>query len=690
MKRIILSSRFYIPVLGLLFLFPLLYDMFTFYSKVKVLLISFISELFTLLFAILYYIILKNKFNCGKKPVKENLHTFIKLMGLFYLSLIVAKIIFNPVFAKGVPQTISTILYSNIAAISGVLFLTPMLLIVVSLIFYKRTKTTYNFMRLCLILAGLSIVSAALLQSPLNFSFEGAGIFINILLIITLIPIFLLSLRNTWITFLSRAEKYTYFLIGLLLVWATLYLLFGFTLPEALSIYGYGVGAYLILIWFILIGYIGFAALYLLLQLPTSRAFDRKMREVNSLYNLGRTINSEIEFNRLVKVITDMTSEVIGSESNWLELIKENSTRLYIASSHNLTKNELENDDEVKQKIIQEEIIETKSPVIINELSKMSIYLPLKKWKPAIESLIGVPLISGTGHAMGVLFASKSRPFGFDLDDLTMLEAYANQAVIALENAYLLNKSLERERLEQELKIAREAQQRLLPKRMPSLEHIDMEALSVTAYEVGGDYYDFIELAGDRLGIFIGDVSGKGTSAAFYMAQCKGCIQSLCKIYDDPEQLLIKANEIIYGSFDRKSFITLLMASISTKEKKLTFARAGHCPMIYYQAKNGAVEVLKPSGIGVGLECGEIFAKEIKKRTISFHRGDLFIFYTDGLSEARNSDGLDFGEERLCQLVKNNADKPVKTIKEILIETVLAFSEGENLEDDLTLIIVKT
>jgi sigma-B regulation protein RsbU (phosphoserine phosphatase) len=690
MKRLLLSRNFNIPILFLLFLFPLLYDLFTFYSRVEFVLFGYISELLTIFFAIIYYFILKEKVKYNKKTVQENLRSFIKLLGLLYLSLIITKIIFEPRFSDGIPQTVSTVFYSNIAVLLCFAFLVPKYFIVNTLIFYKRTKSTFFFMRMFKTLAAVCIISAVLVQGPLDFYFVRFSIIPNTILILVFLPIFFLSLRNSWITFLSRREKFFYFFISLLLIWAGIYLAIGFSFIDASAYYSYVMNANLTIMWFFITSYCGFSALYLLLQLPTARAFDRKMREVASLHNLGRTINSEFEFNKLVKLITDMTSEVIGSESNWLELLKEESNQLYIASANNLSPHELENNDKDKQRIIREKIIDIKKPVLINEISKESDYLPLKGWKSDIESLIGVPLISGNGYLMGILFACKSRSFGFDLDDLAMLEAYANQAVIALENASLLNKSLERERLEQELKIAREAQQRLLPREMPVLKNVSIEALTVTAHEVGGDYYDFIQLPDNRLGIFIGDVSGKGTSAAFYMAQCKGCIQSLCKTYFNPKQLLCKANEIIYDSFDRKSFITLLMASLSPETNQLTFARAGHCPLIYYNARSKTIELLKSDGIGVGLERGKIFAEQLKEMTIRYQSGDLFVFYTDGITEARSLEKREFGDEKLCQLIQNNSKKSVNEIKEIIVETVLSFSEGQNLTDDLTLLIVKT
>jgi serine phosphatase RsbU (regulator of sigma subunit) len=301
-----------------------------------------------------------------------------------------------------------------------------------------------------------------------------------------------------------------------------------------------------------------------------------------------------------------------------------------------------------------------------------------------------MPLISGNGKSLGILFATKRHSFGFDPDDQAMLEAYANPAVIALDNSALLKQSIERERLEEELRIAREVQQRLLPQITPKFKDFSVESLTITAYEVGGDYFDFIKLPDDHVGFIIGDVSGKGTSAAFYMAEAKGVIQSLSKSFHRPRDLLIRTNEILFESLERKIFISMLMASMDCKNHQLHFARAGHCPLLHYDVLKREVHLLQPGGIGVGLEKGTIFEESLVEETIQCSVGDIFVFYTDGLSEARNQNGDEFGDERLCTIIKNNAKKPVSELKTIILDSILDFLNGQNLLDDLTLLLVKT
>jgi len=392
----------------------------------------------------------------------------------------------------------------------------------------------------------------------------------------------------------------------------------------------------------------------------------------------------------LVKLITDTTSAVIESDTTWLELYNQSSNSFSIVSAKNLSSNEISSLEKQDRQYISNKVLQTGSPILINEFTKNGKYNYLLNWKSDIGSLIGAPLISGSGKPLGILYASKISSFGFDPDDLAMLEAYANQAVVAMDNASLLKQSLERERLEQELKIARDVQQRLLPQELPGFDGIAVESLMITAYEVGGDYYDFVNFKNNHLGFIIGDVSGKGTSAAFYMAEAKGVLQSLSKSHSSPKNLLINTNNILYSSMDKKTFITMTVASIDCDKRILSFARAGHCPLLRYNASIKSCELLQPGGIGIGLDQGSIFNVTLEESQIPLKAGDIYIFYTDGLSEARNDKEEEYGDDRLCQLVEENADKPVTELKETIIDSILSFLNGRNLSDDLTLILLKT
>jgi serine phosphatase RsbU (regulator of sigma subunit) len=692
MRDLRLSSKILIPILVLLFVIPLAYDLYQFYSDVTIVVVDYVTEGLYILFAVLYYFFLINTFNFRDKSIEENLKIYVYLLGILYLSVILAKLLLNPSYSSAdfppLPETVSSVIYSNFISLFAVLFMIPILIVIKNLIYYKRTRRTYFFMRLLVIFSFATVISGVIFPNTNIFDFTGTGIYNDVLFSIVLLLIVLQSFRNSWITYLSRKEKVTYFFISLFIFWALLYLdkfAFNTTIPA----HSFAASVFSTIAWYFQLSYVLFSGIYLLFQLPTARVFDRKMNEVSSLLDLGRVISTEFDFHKLIKLIPEMAIKVIGAESIWLELYKSDSKELYIASSQNIHEAEIAEFGKSGRQILSEEILSTRKPILLNEIGKNHPYAYLREWKSDISSIIGAPLISGNGKPLGILFATKKYTFGFYPDDLAMLEAYANQGVIALDNTTLLKESFERERMEEELRIAREVQQRLLPHKTPKYNGISIEALTITAYEVGGDYYDYINFSDDQLGFIIGDVSGKGTSAAFYMAEAKGIVQSLSKSFQQPRELLIRTNEILYETLERKSFISMLMASLNCNTNTLSFARAGHCPLLYYNSKVNEASLLQPEGIGVGLEKGVIFRKKLKEEKVKCQSGDIFAFYTDGLSEARNHDGEEYGDERLRALIETNATKTAPELKDIVIDSILSFLDGQSLSDDLTLLLVK-
>ena len=173
------------------------------------------------------------------------------------------------------------------------------------------------------------------------------------------------------------------------------------------------------------------------------------------------------------------------------------------------------------------------------------------------------------------------------------------------------------------------------------------------------------------------------------MAETKGIIQSLAHNYTSPYDILVNTNKILFDSLEKKSFITLLAARIDSKKHNVAFARAGHCPVIHYKAKSNKVHFLQPAGIAIGLNKTKLFADTLKEQNVKFLKNDILAFYTDGLSEAMNSAGEEYGEERLGEILKENSHLTVEELKEKIIDDILSFLNGQNLHDDLTLILIK-
>ena len=222
----------------------------------------------------------------------------------------------------------------------------------------------------------------------------------------------------------------------------------------------------------------------------------------------------------------------------------------------------------------------------------------------------------------------------------------------------LLRQSAEKKRLEEELRIAREIQMSLLPRDTVSIPGVMVAVTCVPAREVGGDYYDFIRLGDRRLGVLVADVSGKGTSAALYMAELKGLFLSLSRIYESPRELLVQVNRIIADHIDSRSFITMTYAVLDMDRGILTYARGGHTPLIHVRGQGDppSADMLIPSGLVVGLDGFESqFEALIEEASLSVGHGDVIALFTDGISEAMNTADDLFGDDRLCRLVQENA-----------------------------------
>jgi serine phosphatase RsbU (regulator of sigma subunit) len=254
----------------------------------------------------------------------------------------------------------------------------------------------------------------------------------------------------------------------------------------------------------------------------------------------------------------------------------------------------------------------------------------------------------------------------------------------------LLRQQAEKERLEEELRIAREIQMSLLPAQgAVTLAGLRIAALCLPAAEVGGDYYDLIPLSDTRMGVLVADVSGKGTSAALYMAELKGLVLSLSRIYDSPARLLAEANRILAGTLDSRSFITMTYAVVDTAERRLRYARAGHNPIIHLPAGSSATRVLAPPGMGLGMDPGDRFEQVLQEADVALVSGDTFLFFTDGLSEAMNPSAELFGERRLRDVIEQGEAMGSEELKDRILSEIRSFVGDAAQHDDMTLVLLK-
>ena len=246
-----------------------------------------------------------------------------------------------------------------------------------------------------------------------------------------------------------------------------------------------------------------------------------------------------------------------------------------------------------------------------------------------------------------------------------------------------------REQLQRELEIARDVQMTFLPQEDPHISGLDVVSMCIPAREVGGDYFDYVRLDDQRFGVAIGDVSGKGIPAAIYMTLTKGLFQSLATSHDSPREVLIRLNQLFFRNARRDIFISMIYSVFDMKRKTMTFARAGHNPMILHRGSEKLTEELCPPGIAIGFEQDHLFNSTIQEHTLSLKANDLFLFYTDGLNEAQNMAKQEFGDKRLLQVLSEGGGLPVQQLLANIKNAIFGFTGDAEQYDDMTAVLIK-
>lgn len=558
-----------------------------------------------------------------------------------------------------------------------------------NLIFIKQKKPTARNFNLLMFFLFLYSILPQLKNYYHIEPFVSGGKYLDTIILFILINFMVINtFRVSWINYLNKRQKVAGFWGVLFLIPIQIHLNIRFHELNPAELFSPSLGAFVnYSIVFVTI-YVIFTFLALIAHLPTAKLYDRKMSQISSMLRLSRTISSEFELNKLVLTIVRLTAEVTEADFGWLELVDPKTREIKLVSSIHLSKKEKESRKPDFAEPHIEWVGKHQEPYLCNQVDKSHVLQSLRKWKRDLNSVIIVPLIT-SGRIIGLLYSGSRMEFVFEQDDIDMLKAFCEQAVVAIENARLIEASIVKERLEQELKIAHDAQMKLLPKSMPEVADFELDAICKTANEVGGDYYDFFHLSHNKLGVVVGDVSGKGPSAAFYMAELKGIMGALAQKHHSPKRLLISANDILYQNIDRKTFVSLIYGIIDTEKKRFTFCRAGHCPILLTREGQDTFEMLEPRGLGLGLDKGTIFERSLEEQSISLKPGTLLLLYTDGATEARNKLGDEFGEDRLAQSFVKHNQQSLNNLMAKIVGDIDAFVGGEKAHDDMTCVLIK-
>lgn len=542
---------------------------------------------------------------------------------------------------------------------------------------YQKTKETSNLWQIFEILIYISL-AFNFLQITNN----------EILFPLSIIPVLvmglILTLNLKWIAYLNFKQKikaslflFTILLIDFIFISLVIqtkdYQTIGTSISDNLFVVS-------------LLIFIGFYAvislLVLLFNLPTTSVFEQKFSEVLNLQRISNTSQFGKTEEEVYQLLIDSCMGTFMSQAAVLEIydkdgappkivyqnisLSEYAQYYLYFKNHNIHLN--------NQYVIVDDINTNKNV-------RKQDYLPYL-------SLIIIPLIN-YGEKLGSIYLFSEIKSAFEKQMIDIVLTYVNQASTTISNFRLLKNAVENARYQEEVEIAKKVKNSLLTATSIDNDDIEFDVIYQSADDVGGDYFDFSIVENGIYALVIGDVSGKGTSAAFNMATLKGVFQSLILVETNPLDFMIKANKALSVCLEKSSFITLTLLLFDTKNYTLSYVRAGHCPGVLFQYTTKCCIQLNADGLGLGIIRNAFFEKYIRQETVALHWGDLFVFFTDGIVEAKNELGEVFGYNRVSLFIEKYAAKNPHQLTKIFLTELQIFCGSEILNDDYTIIFVR-
>ncbi|MCH8957747.1 SpoIIE family protein phosphatase [candidate division KSB1 bacterium] len=329
-------------------------------------------------------------------------------------------------------------------------------------------------------------------------------------------------------------------------------------------------------------------------------------------------------------------------------------------------------------------MLSNRKPLTINDVKNDNI-LKGVQLNEGIQSILSVPLMC-KGNLIGVLnIFNKKDLGGFSNNDQRLLSIIASQSAQIIENARLYVEEKQLRRYENELEMARNIQEGLIPKEVPKTKKLDISSFFNPADEVGGDYFDYLDLGNDKVGIVMADVSGHGAAAALVMTMMKGIVHAITSDFESPEKALAEFNAILNQIGPKEKFVTMIFLVFDLKQMKLLYSSAGHPPLVFYNSKSKTCELVEFICPALGISS----LSQYKQKQMTLSSGDLILIYTDGVTEAFNEEQEMFEETRLLKTVqevaKQTSAKTIEHIKKKLKE----FTEDASQSDDVAMIAIK-
>ena len=414
---------------------------------------------------------------------------------------------------------------------------------------------------------------------------------------------------------------------------------------------------------------------------------DRNLSTVDKLrllLDITKTISRSLDLDEVLKLVMDTLSSLIHYDAAGIYLISTDTKNEYVFKSRAIR------GYEVSFALIEPRLkmgegfigyaAQTGKSLISPDVYKDERYFHARE---RTRSEMVAPIISNE-KVIGVFDLESDHLDAYNEDDLSILQLLASQVAIIIDKVQLHDQLVEQKRLQAQLEIARQVQLELLPDADPSLANFDISAYIFPTEEVSGDYYDWVEIFEDQIGIVVADVVGKGIPAALLMSFLRACLRSSVQIGYAPHIALTKVSNLLWDSIEDNQFITGIYGILDATNKTFVFSNAGHNPPLLVKS-DGEKRYVEYGDLPLGM----FFENRYHQHFIRLEIGQTMVIYTDGITEAARENGEEYGTERLAQRVLSGIELPAKELIDFIRKDVADFTERKFLDDDGTLFIVK-
>ncbi|RFC42270.1 MAG: sigma-B regulation protein RsbU (phosphoserine phosphatase) [Verrucomicrobia bacterium] len=442
----------------------------------------------------------------------------------------------------------------------------------------------------------------------------------------------------------------------------------------------------------------------LLLQKAREKVVTEEARVFDFLHGLGEALSGTARPADLHTLIVKGLLRILRSQSGAIYLANDSGSEMHPAyvSKGCPALMELPNEGHVEEEAIHRQLRirrVKKGDGVLAEVwqsekaqvlgSKDPRLVPARR-NGGISGNVAVAPLLYSGRSFGVLILARApvdEPF--TTSDMQVFQTLAEQSAFTLRTAEVFSDAAEKRRLDSDLQVAQEIQRILLPSKAPDFDGFEIVGSNVPARHVSGDYYDFLHVDPERCGVVIADVSGKGVPASLIMATCRSVLRSQAPGEISAAQVLKNVNQRLFPDIKEDMFISMAYMVLERNSPKITLCRAGHDAPFLYRAADRSVSRINPPGMAVGIDSGEAFDRFTRDFCLELHPNDCLVLYTDGVTEALDTEGEEFGMERVTHAIVESAPLGAAAILERLTEDLKKFVGAAPQHDDITLIVIR-